>query len=165
MKQLELTTNKRLLIVEYETVHEMEVEYSLYKGLPEADKEVLCKGSEITEDIISPYVENYLENMDSLAVYRKYDATEKDFEEDHWSHCADDAVDSFVSAVRASGYHWGDNPVKKPVKDNYGYHENINVLDTPPEWDEECYYEDLDKWQKAESRTFNPEKCIICEIL
>ena len=155
MKQLEITTNKRLLIVEYADEREAEIDFQTHQAFPESDKKALCKGIELAEDVISQYVENFLEKMDNPAVYRKYDATEKDFEEDHWSHCADDAVHSFISAINASGYYWGENPVKRPIKDD----------SECAKWQIKAFEKKQKEWQESESRTFTPEKCIIFEIL
>lgn len=164
MKTLELHLNKRLLIVEYETEAEITIDLALMKAFnnPKVIKfglalKPICKGSELTEDIAKGLVDSRQSNFFDREYY--WDYRKKRFS------ISKNVLESFISAIESKNHHWGENPVKKPIKYNYGYHDNINVLDTPPEWDEDCYYEDLDKWQEAKSQTFNPTKCIIFEIL
>lgn len=212
MKSLELNLNKRLLIVEADSIEQIESLKNIYKEYGE----FLCKGSDLTEEAANTLTDAYytcfvcggdgLETctnpdhgfINALSFHDVgrigcpvcgHDPNHKiknggececcngsgklnsfEFSHEANEYAYDDegdyhtALESFISAIESKGYHW-ENPVKKPIKENYGYNENINVLDTPPEWDEECYYEDLDRWKEAESTTFNPEKCIIFEIL
>lgn len=151
MKNLELQLKERLLIVESD--NEMVV------GQYEADVngrhiELLCKGSELTEEIAGGMAENYLAEMDSLAVYRNYAVTEKDLEEDHWAHCADNALDSFISAIEAQGYYWGENPLGEEPKDIPDLGEFTVMIRKKHQ-----------AWREAESCTFNPKKTLIFKIL
>lgn len=157
MKQLEIKTNKRLLIVEDYITGNLDNYYEKYrKENPGKYLKFICKGSELTEDIANGLVHQSLHTK-LFAHYVKDIPVNV--------YCYINSLDSFETAINAYGYHWGENPVKEPTKENYGYGENINVLDYPPEWDEECYHEDMDKWKESESRTFNPSKCIIFEIV
>lgn len=153
MKQFEITTNKRLLIVEMTGELDTADVFS-WNNQP---VEKICEGSELTEEIAKGLVEilwNGFKNYNEKEPVGNYNRL-----------VVNTALESFKSAIESKGYHWGENPVKYPTKENYGYSENINVLDYPPEWDEECYHEDMDKWKVAESRTFNPSKSIIFEIM
>lgn len=139
MKQLEITTNKRLLIVETEAD---------YFGYKDYRLKFICKGPELTEDTAkglvdlheTGYYKDYLNDNNFFTLPSK----------------------SFISAIESKGYHWGDNPVKYPDKNNPKYY------DEPFDGNgfyQEIYSSDIVDWKKTESRTFNPEKCIICEIL
>lgn len=148
MKQLEIITNKRLLIVEYETAQEMEIEYSLYKGIPEADKEIICKGSELTEDIAKRYVRFVGGPWSAYVDYSN---------EKNW---ISSALQSFMSSIKSHGYHWGENPEGEQPH-------NTGLVDSYPTGHPlmDVSLEEAKKWQEAEYRTFNPSKCIIFEII
>ncbi|WP_213279343.1 hypothetical protein [Chryseobacterium indologenes] len=171
MKQLELNLNKRLLIVEYgnyvikkyglkeyagKVLQSVELENQLNDitgGNHTQKYELICLGPDLTEDIAKGFIE--------FKWMPTWGAKDYVNEDNHFTS----ALESFISAIESKGFIWGGNKVKYPDKESYGYHDNINILDDPPEWDEKEYYEDLDKWMEAESRTFNPEKTIIFEIV
>ena len=66
MKQLEITTNKRLLIVEYETEAELAIDYALMKTFnnPKVMKfglvlKPICKGTDFTEEVAEARLEMF----------------------------------------------------------------------------------------------------------
>lgn len=122
MKQLELNLQKRLLIVEGAS----EIVVGQYElDVNGRDIELICKGSELTEEIAENFVEGM---MDSYY------------------------IDNFISAIEAQGYYWGENPIEEPIM-----HQLLGADDNPNSEEKE--------WQEAESKTFNPEKTLIFEIL
>lgn len=148
MKQLQLDLNKRLLIVEYETEAECAVEWALMHAFknPNIVKHghkvnPICGGSELTEDIAKGLVEIIWNG------YKNYN--EKEPVGNYQRLVVKNVLESFISAIEAAGYHWGENPVK--FKEN--------------EMNWEKRHKNRIEWERAESRTFNPEKCIIFEIL
>lgn len=159
MKQIELELKERLLIVElpnkdcefggllknrnlYFFTEKMDSEdYPVCIPLP-YDCELICKGSELTEQVAKELVNNFLEEMGHEA-FEYYNVTENDLEENHWVGVAESALQSFISSIEAQGYYWGENPFNERINAGYTY----------------------EKWQQAESRTFNPEKSIIFKIL
>jgi hypothetical protein len=121
MKTLELKLKKDVLIVEiprladYEFINR-ECKY-LIVGKEEIklnastlDKfEVLCKGSELTEEIASELVEeHYMNGIRSYEIYKDYR-----YNDSRW---LDNAIDSFISAVESKGFYWLRNPIDKPNK-------------------------------------------------
>ncbi|WP_185269485.1 hypothetical protein [Chryseobacterium bernardetii] len=143
MKTLEIELNKRLLIVEIEAGKSSEEVMSEYKGEKGNQWAFLCKGPDLTEDIVkglvelheSTYYKDYLNNNSFFTLPSK----------------------SFISAIESSGSHWGENPVKRPV------YNVINYGTLPGAYRK--YVSDINEWQEAESHTFNPEKCIIFGIV
>ncbi len=171
MKKLEIKTNKRLLIVEYETdqqasevlkLHEPENE--LINIIIKDKVNALCKGSELTEELAEefskPVKSSHGEDGFINYLYESKEIV--------YSPAFVTALESFISAIEASGYHWGENPVKEPRMSDYGWYASGH-----PEEDsgwmyedgEDKYYESLKLFEESESRTFNPSKCIIFEIV
>ena len=154
MKTLELKLKKDVLIVEiprladYEFINR-ECKY-LKVGKEEIklnastlDKfEVICKGSELTEEIASELVD-YWQNMSNDGfIFENYkDNIPKKLT----------AIKSFISAVESKEKFWLENPIEKP-KDyelwaKYGDFTQYGKILT-----EKCL-----KWQEAEEKTFkNP---------
>lgn len=70
-------------------------------------------------------------------------------------------VESFISAIESKGYYWGRSPIAEPNvppfinPNSNGYSENDYV----------DYRYDLHQFYEAKSRTFNPEKTLIFEML
>ncbi|MEN5306803.1 hypothetical protein ABE425_04765 [Chryseobacterium cucumeris] len=135
MKQLEIKTNKRLLIVEGNEI-ELSKEGIIYKDenshvsdLLEGDFKFICKGPDFTEDIAKGFQHK---NM-GIAYNGEYLS----------------AIEEFKFHISNHGYHWGENPVK--FKEN-----EIN-------WEKR--HKNRIDWERAELITFNPSKCIIFEIV
>lgn len=150
MKQIELSLKERLLIVEYED--EKECIFKVYREYGTLNAQALCKGSELTEQVAKELVNNFLEEMGHEA-FEHYNVTENDLEENHWVGVAESALQSFISSIEAQGYYWGENPVRKP---------DMSPKSKKDIWEDAYQFE---RWQEAESRTFNPEKSIIFKIL
>ncbi|WFB67053.1 hypothetical protein [Chryseobacterium sp. WX] len=178
MKQLEITTNKRLLIVElpnsdceyggllknrnlYFFTEKMssEEDYPVCYPLP-YDCEFICKGPDFTEDIAKGFVEYKQSKYYDREYYW-------DYKNKRYS-ISESSIKSFISAIQSKNYHWGENPVKEPRMSDYGWYASGH-----PEEDsgrmyedgEDKYYESLKLFEESESRTFNPSKCIIFEIV
>ena len=122
MKTLELKLKKNVLIVDiprladYEFINR-ECKY-LIVGKEEIklnastlDKfEVLCKGSELTEEIASELVELTIMNLtygDNKHKYRRYVNYNLGF---------NNAKESFISAVESNKFYWLKNPIDEPNK-------------------------------------------------
>lgn len=154
MKQLEITTNKRLLIVEgvpdeikpitgREYLVTEDTKHLFY--LPVGTFKYLCKGDDLSK--VADSLSILIQENSHLSYY--VDHTNK-------SGCGyyTNAMQSFISAIESKNYHWGENPVSLEREKIYR-----NMGDT--------FKADgiLKAWREAESRTFNPSKCIIFEIL
>ncbi len=152
MKTLELELKKKVIIVEiprladYEFINR-ECKYlkvgneEIKLNASTLDKfEVICKGSELTEEIASELVEltiMYLTYGDNKHKYRSYVNYNLGF---------DNALDSFISAVESKEKFWLENPIgKKPMSYNLPLYKIGNRCDN------------LKQWQEAEEKTFkNP---------
>ena len=154
MKILELQLKKDVLIVEiprladYEFINR-ECKY-LKVGKEEIklnastlDKfEVLCKGSELTEEIASELVEeHYMNGIRSYEIYNDYR-----YNDSRW---LDNAIDSLISAVESKGFYWLKHNVKSfslyDPRSKTGCHD-LEEEDTITK-----------QWQEAEEKTFrNP---------
>lgn len=152
MKQLELELQERLLIVEAEK-EKFIWELPLLKNI-DYSIELICKGDELTEELAEGLVENYLKYMNTTPVYRNYSVTEKDLKKDNWAHCAETALESFISAIEAKEYYWGENPLEKPAKNDL----NGSFFTMQTNFHKEKAYDE------AESRTFNPSRTLIFKI-
>ncbi|WP_241287528.1 hypothetical protein [Chryseobacterium indologenes] len=136
MKQLEIKTNKRLLIVESENANE----FFIMKNIPAGTYEIICKGSDLTEDIAKGFIP--IDEKEARIKYPKaFLISYKRFQ------------NAFIDVIESAGYHWGENPEGKSRPNFNDYSSLIS------------YQGDCRDWDLAESRTFYPEKCIICEIV
>lgn len=140
MKQLQLDLKERLLIVESENANE----FFIMDKMPAGTYKIICKGSDITEDIARGLIPNdlgFLFDGDSKEyhAYPDYKNIDHPFEDKSF----DTALESFISAIESKGYHWGES------KDLIKYK---HVPNSP-------------MYKESESRTFNPEKCLIFEII
>lgn len=156
MKSTILNLKERVLVVEYDTVAHAKAEFFASKAFPNEykDKNAICWGPKLTEEIASKYVENFCADM-SIPAYRNYAVKPEDLEDDHWAHVANDALDSFISAIEVNGYYWKDNPVVKPAKNDL----NGSFFTMQKNFHQEkAFYE-------AESKTFHPDRTLIFEIL
>jgi len=134
MKQLELELKERLLIVEGD--------FMIYhNGKP---LKYVCKGSELTEEIAKGLVKN--EISDYLVEWAYDYKNEEELNLDIFS-----CLESFISAIEAQGYYWGDNPIRVPKRTVY-QDANFNV-------------DEMEKFNIAEYRTFKPEKTLIFKII
>ena len=113
MKKLELKLKKDVLIVDAENcgyisdMSMMVLGGTIY-NLPEG-YELLCKGSELTEEIASELVETtWIHDKKILCKYKNYNS------EGDGSYFS--AVKSFISAVESKGFYWLENPIPEPNK-------------------------------------------------
>jgi len=141
MKQLELSLNKRLLIVE----RELHIKNAVYLDNGEQHSlKFLCKGPDFTEGIAKGLVHQSI-HTGLFAHYVKGIPVN--------TFCYKTALESFESGLSTYGFHWGENPVKHP--------ENMDIIPASFGW----WLKQTKKHDEAESRTFNLEKTIIFEIL
>lgn len=147
MKTLELNLQKRLLIVEGDML-----EFKLNDKRWLNDKiKLICKGSELTEEIAKGLVVQIKENI-HLSYYVRYKKGIGYYT---------NALESFISAINFNGCHWGINPITEPKQPPFinpkinGFSEN-DVVD---------YRYELHQFHESESKTFNPDKSLIFEIL
>ncbi|MBE4949930.1 hypothetical protein [Chryseobacterium culicis] len=139
MKQLELIANKRLLIVETTAV-DLAASMLIGDFFPEYELELICKGSDLTEDIAKGFIHQSIHTGLFAHYVKKIPVN---------TYCHKTALEAFDTVISAYGYHWGENPVK--FKEN--------------EMNWEKRHKNRIEWERAESRTFTPEKCIIFEIV
>lgn len=157
MKTLKLKLKKDVLIAEiprladYEFINK-ECKYlkvgneEIKLNASTLDKfEVICKGSELTEEIASELVELTIMHLtygDNKHKYRSYVNCNLGFY---------NALESFISAVESKEKFWLENPIEKPINYDlwakYGDYTQYGKVLT-----EKCL-----KWQEAEEKTFkNP---------
>lgn len=118
MKTLELKLKKDVLIVEIPRLSDYEFINRKCKYLRVGNEEiklnastldkfeVLCKCSELTEEIASELVEeHYMNGIRSYEIYNDYR-----YNDSRW---LDNAIESFISAVESKGFYWLDNPIKR----------------------------------------------------
>ncbi len=110
--------------------------------MPDGDYKLICKGPELTEDIAKGLVHSMNFGTDENPDIGYHHS----IKDNYWGSTA---LESFISVIESKGYHWGDNPVK--FNDD--------------EVDFEKRHKNRIEWEQAESRTFNPEKSIIFEIV
>lgn len=141
MKQLEITTNKRLLIVEFpddKTLKKSLFFFTIFKtgAFEQYFVKLICKGPELTEDIAKGLVE-----YKWIPVWGAKDYVN---EGNHFTS----ALESFISAIESKWWFWGDN--SKAIN-NYCPGADPTIVNI---------YQN-----KVKSRTFNPSKSIIFEIV
>lgn len=144
MKTLELNLQKRLLIVEGAS----EIVVGQYElDVNGRDIELICKGSELTEEIAMELVMEMYSSNEERMMYRDYKAKYDD-------EVIYNALESFISAIEAQGYYWGKNPIEKP--------DDLSGLGSPFD---NLITEEIDKWFMADVLTFNPDQTLIFEII
>ncbi|KAA0126413.1 hypothetical protein FY557_17330 [Chryseobacterium sp. SN22] len=176
MKSLEITTNKRLLIVEppknYSLVHFKYGDTRL--GFVNLDKanpyddvidftigkhlHTICRGSDLNEEIAAGMVDSKLSGTVLGEIITKIKGQRitvfKNYKNGQWTYTA---LDSFISVIEAQGWYWGENPltyVKTPAEEIADKNKWVRFMSK-----EEC------KFLNAESRTFHPERVLIFEIV
>ena len=138
MKTLELDLKKKVLIVEIDnkcdiTINKDGIYFYFLNGWVKCFKgnyNILCKGSELTEEIASELVDYWQNMANDGFIFENYkDNLPKKLT----------ANDSFISAVESKKFHWLDNPIEK-----LKYYDKILTKN--------CLI-----WQEAEEKTFkNP---------
>jgi hypothetical protein len=158
MKQLELKLKKNILIIQSESGN-YAYDYKVDEEGPHPIK-FICKGSDLSADIAKGLVEVIWND------FKNYN--EKEPVGNYKRLVVNTALESFISAIEAAGYHWGENPLNEPRMSDYGWYTSGHPEEDSGwmyEEGEDKYYEALKYYKESESRTFNPEKCIIFEIL
>ena len=115
MKTLELKLKKDVLIVDendfgYYTNIDNEIIFHLGNVRLRRVKgnfKLLCKGSELTEEIASELVEYWQNMANDGFIYENYKTNIPKKKT---------AVEAFISAVESKGFHWLDNPISDPNK-------------------------------------------------
>jgi len=153
MKQIELKLKKRLLIIEKIITangEEIDISESMIFGIEKMVKaKFICKGSEVTEDLVKGFIE-YDNEFELFQYYL-----------DTVPIMGDTALNAFKSAIMNNGYYWGENPFEYPKQPLFinanlnGFSEN-DVVD---------FKYEQHQFNEAELKTFNPEKTLIFEIL
>lgn len=159
MKQLELELElkERLLIVELPEDYTFNTYADKLTICNEINKpvalirgkwELICKGSELTEEVAEGFVEEskYM-NQDSESGWIDYKV--------YPDGLILNPLESFISAIEAQGYYWGENTIKEPIENDY----NLGDIHSG------FFHKKYNEWQEAESKTFNLSKTLIFEIL
>lgn len=146
MKALTLELKKKILIREYKDIDECRMIKSLRGLMPSNGQKLLCKGSELTEDMLFNIVIGGYCSTNGKCLYKSYNSFYDD-------ECFNYALESFISVIEAQGYYWGENPILNPAETNF-YMPSINESIKLKK-----------RYNEAESKTFNPEKTLIFEIL
>lgn len=153
MKRLELNLYKKILIIE-----PPDLDFSVEKVIialgdseryiaelldETKDLQFICNGSELTDEIAERLVEFKWNPIWGAIDYKNT--------ENHFTT----ALESFISGIEAQGYYWGKNPIEKPEQ---------NCLNKSFFTMQQNFHKEV-AFEEAESRTFNPEKTLIFEIL
>lgn len=166
MKQIEIQLKERLLIVE-------DKEHGSYfppRGVNyhiEKDGEIwelLCKGSELTEEILKSLIEPKRISSSEGEIF-------PDYKNKGWLYGKPNRINSFISGIEASGFHWGENTEVNPEKYN-------EALNDDKAWNKRRYSQEkmylvkiptykqqMKIWYETELKTFNPEKTLIFKII
>ena len=144
MKTLELKLKKDVLIVEIDnkcdiTINKDGIYFYFLNGWVKCFKgnyNILCKGSELSEEIASELVnETLMYEKHKVKCYR-YRSYKEGFVR------FDNAIESFISAVESKKFHWLENPIE--IIERGEDTEHNRVLNQ-------------NEWQEAEEKTFrNP---------
>lgn len=148
MKSTILNLNKRVLVVDMPRICDYEVfKHGIYFQFENGDRDfidgefdLICKGCELTEEIAGEII---LFN-ENTGLYDGYYSP----------------LVAFTSAIEAKDFWWKNNPFEKPDFMD-GSYDNNGFGDV----DKRQYKKDLKEWQEAESKTFNPDRTLIFEIL
>lgn len=137
MKTLELDLKKKVLIIE-NAEHGSYFPPSIIDYTIENENgewKLLCKGSELTEEIASELMDKSI--YTGLYAHYVYKIPVN-------TYCYNSAIPSFISAVESKEKFWLENPIEKPkLKDEFGNKGSYNY-----EWE-------LEQWQEAEEKTFH----------
>ena len=136
MKTLELELKKKVLIVDESDFDYFEnFKEGIYFKLENGDREfiegqffILCKGSQLTEEIASELVDK------------------SSFVVDRWYHLA---KRGFKANIESKGFHWMENPFDKAVNVNSDIPSSMVRMVSRVKY--------TDQWKEAEEKTFkNP---------
>lgn len=97
MKQLELNSQKRLLIVEVDKMMSKYNTENWYQERLSKGLKLICKGSELTEEICETLI------------------SKKDVAKYQSKMCGLDFKKGFMNTIKENGYYWGENPIPKPL--------------------------------------------------
>ena len=135
MKTLELELKKYVLIVDesdfdYYELFKEGIYFKLENGdrdLIEGEFEYKCKGSELTEKIVSEFMSDF-DAFNEFTLNYEY-------------------LKNFIYIIAKEGFHWLENPIEKPInRDEYYKSEKVDSFEIL-----------LQQWQEAEEKTFrNP---------
>ena len=104
----------------------------------EGEFEYKCKGSELTEEIASELVDFWQNMANDGFIYENYKTNLPKKKS---------AVESVISAVESKEKFWLENPIEKPIEDDY----NLGDIHSG------FFRTKLNQWQQAEEKTFkNP---------
>ena len=143
MKSTILNIKKRVLVVEFEIGQTMGD--ALDKINLKLDLDIICKGSELTEEILKNIIEPKRISSSSGEIF-------PDFKNKGWLYGKPNRMRSFISAIEANDFYWKINPFE-PKKEKV----TMDALYK--------FQADFDEWQEAESKTFNPDITLLFEIL
>ena len=138
MKTLELKLKKDVLIVDAEGLEITQaLIFNKFGNYNLSCYDFLCKGSDLTEEIVSELVDYWQNMANDGFIFENYkDNIPKKLT----------AIKSFISAVESKGFHWLENSIgNKPMSYNLPLYKIGNRCDN------------LKQWQEAEEKTFrNP---------
>ena len=146
MKTLELKLKKDVLIVEIDnkcdiTINKDGIYFYFLNGWVKCFKgnyNILCKGSELTEEIASELVDFWQNTANDGFIYENYKTNLPKKET---------AVESFISAVESKGFHW----LKHNVR-SFSLYDPRSKTGCHDLEEEETITK---QWQEAEEKTFH----------
>ena len=139
MKTLELKLKKYVLIVEIPRLADYEFINKECKYIKVGNEEIklnastldkfefICKGSELTEEIVSEFMSDF-DAFNEFTLNYEY-------------------LINFIYMIANKGFHWLENPIEKPInRDEFYKSEKVDSFEIL-----------LKEWQEAEEKTFkNP---------
>ena len=116
MKTLELKLKKKVYIVDTTApIEAIEIE----------NYEFLCKGSELTEEIVSEFMSDF-DAFNEFTLNYEY-------------------LINFIYMIANKGFHWLENPIEKPInRDEFYKSEKVDSFEIL-----------LKEWKEAEEKTFH----------
>ena len=135
MKTLELDLKKKVLIIDENDFDYYELfKDGIYLKLKNGDRdyiegnfELICKGSELTEEIASELMSDF-DAFNEFTLNYEY-------------------LKNFIYIISTKGFNWLENPIEKPIEDDY----NLGDIHSG------FFRTKLNQWQEAEEKTFrNP---------
>lgn len=136
MKTVSLTLKRKVLVIEYDSILEMEIDELLHKGLPTNDLKLLGSPDDLKEEDVADVIEKVMNDQHFL----NYNSKEI------WDRWCKTALESFNSALSSEIY-W-----VNPIKINNIILEDGTELGVKFKTNE---------FLEAESRTFNRNRTLI----
>jgi len=151
MKKISLTLKRKVLVIEYDSIIEMEIDELLHKGLPTNDLTLLGSPDDLKEEDVEDLVEyeSKFDNFNRLIEGYKGNG-----------YLSKTALKPFLESIEKEIY-W-ENPFgKQPNHMDYKFEKYPNEFHFKSESHKSRYGNAFEKWQVAELGTFDRTRTLI----